>query len=42
MKQFAVGFQDQFKKDEGVIEDVNKLQETNIDKTDKEVDKINH
>ena len=42
MKNIARGFQDQFKKDEGVIEDVSNLHESNIDRTDTEVDKIKH
>ena len=41
MKDFAQGFQEQFKKDDAVIDNVNKLQNTNIDRTDTEVDKIN-
>ena len=42
MKQFAVGFQEQFKKDEVVLKDVDQLQEKNIEKTDTEVEKINY
>ena len=42
MKNFARGFQEQFKKDEGVIRQVSSLQTTNIDKTDAEVEKINY
>ena len=42
MKQFAKGFQEQFKEDETVIEKVGTLQSANIEKTDTEVDKINY
>ena len=42
MKQFAKGFQKQFKEDENVIEEVGNLQEKNIEKTETEVDKINY
>lgn len=42
MKQFARGFQDQFKKDEVAIAEVGKVQALNIEKTDAEVEKINY
>lgn len=42
MKQFARGFQDQFKKDEVAISEVGKVQSLNIEKTDAEVEKINY
>ena len=42
MKSFAKGFQEQFKKDESVIDEVGTLAQSNIDKTDTEVEKINH
>ena len=42
MKEFAKGFQEQFKKDKAVIDDVSTLQTENIAKTESEVDKINY
>ena len=42
MKNFAKGFQEKFKEDESVIKDVGELQSANIEKTDVEIEKINH